>query len=103
VAFVDQEYTGTQAAPDAAAHGLHLELAKLPKGKQGVVLLPRRWVGECSFAWMACSRRLARDYICLPATLAGFHFLAFTILILKRFIAVKDNFSIASSAVLQWR
>jgi hypothetical protein len=61
VAFVDQEYTGTQAAPDAAAHSLHLELAKLPEAEEGLVLLPRRRVGECGLAWMAGFRRLARD------------------------------------------
>jgi hypothetical protein len=31
-------------------------------------------------------RRLARDYARLPATLAGWHFLAFTILLLKRVV-----------------
>ena len=35
---------------------------KLPEAKRGFVLLPRRWVVERSFAWMARFRRLARDY-----------------------------------------
>ena len=54
--------------------------------KRGFVLLPRRWVVERSFAWMARFRRLARDYERLPETLAGLHFLAFAMLMLKRFI-----------------
>jgi transposase len=85
VAFVDQGYTGDQAAQAAAAHGLHLEVVKLPEAKKGFVLLPRRWVVERSFAWAARFRRLARDYERLPETLAGLHFVAFAILMLTRF------------------
>jgi transposase len=46
VAFVDQGDTGDQPAQDAAAHGMHLEVVKLPEAKKGFVLLPRRWVVE---------------------------------------------------------
>jgi transposase len=86
VAFVDQGYTGGQPAEAAAAHGIQLEVVKLPEAKKGFVLLPRRWVVERSLAWAARFRRLARDYERLPATLAGFHVLAFVILLLKRFV-----------------
>jgi transposase len=86
VAFVDQGYTGEQAAQDAKAHGMRLEVVKLPMAKRGFVLLPRRWLVERSFAWLARFRRLARDYERLPETLAGLHFLAFAMLMLKRFI-----------------
>jgi transposase len=88
VAFVDQGYTGDQPAEAAAVHGMRLEVVKLPEAKKGFVLLPRRWVVERSIAWAARFRRLARDYERLPATLAGFHFLAFVILLLKRFVAM---------------
>jgi transposase len=86
VAFVDQGYTGEQPAQDAQAQGIRLEVVKLPTAKRGFVLLPRRWVVERSFGWMARFRRLARDYERLPQTLAGLHFLAFAMLMLKRFI-----------------
>jgi transposase len=86
VAFVDQGYTGDQPAADAEAQGMRLEVVKLPTAKRGFVLLPRRWVVERSFGWMARFRRLARDYERLPETLAGLHFLAFAMLMLKRFI-----------------
>lgn len=86
LAFVDQGYTGDQPAEDAARHGIQLEVIKLPQAKKGFVLLPRRWVVERSFAWAARFRRLARDYERLPETLAGLHFLAFAILMLKRFV-----------------
>lgn len=86
VAFVDQGYTGDQPAADAEMHGIRLEVVKLPTAKHGFVLLPRRWVVERSFAWMARFRRLARDYERLPETLAGLHFIAFAILLAHRFI-----------------
>jgi len=87
VAFVDQGYTGEQAAADAEAQGIRLEVVKLPTAKRGFVLLPRRWVVERSFAWMARFRRLARDYERLAETLAGLHFVAFAMLMAHRFIA----------------
>jgi transposase len=86
VGFVDQGYTGDQAATDAAAHGIRLEVVKLPAAKHGFVLLPRRWVVERSFAWVARFRRLARDYERLPGTVVGLHFLAFACLLLHRLI-----------------
>ena len=46
VAFVDQGYTGPAPEADAAAHGIRLEVVKLPQAKRGFVLLPRRWVVE---------------------------------------------------------
>lgn len=61
VAFVDQGSTGQDPATAAAAHGIRLEVVKLPAAKRGFVLLPRRWVVERSFAWMARFRRVARD------------------------------------------
>lgn len=86
VVFVDQGYTGEQAAEDAAEHGIRLEVVKLPTARRGFILLPRRWVVERSFAWMARFRRLARDYERLSETLAGLHFVAFAILMAQRFI-----------------
>jgi transposase len=86
LAFVDQGYTGENAQQQAAAHGMALEVVKLPQAKKGFVLLPRRWVVERSFGWMARFRRLARDYERLPETLRGLHFLAFAILMADRFI-----------------
>ena len=82
LAYVDQGYTGDAAAVAAQAHGLDLEVVKLPKTKRGFVLLPRRWVVERNFAWFARFRRLARDYERLASTLAGMHWLAIVALLL---------------------
>jgi transposase len=88
VAFVDQGYTGDQPAQAAQGQGMQLEVIKLPEAKKGFVLLPRRWVVERSFGWVARFRRLARDYERLPETLAGLHYLAFAILMLKNFVSL---------------
>ena len=87
VAFVDQGYTGDDAAQAAEEHGIRLEVVKLPERegeKKGFILLPRRWVVERSFAWAARFRRLARDYERLPETIATLHFVVFAILMLLR-------------------
>jgi transposase len=86
VAFVDQGYTGDDAAHAAAEHGIELVVVKLPEAKRGFVLLPKRWVVERSFAWAARFRRLARDYERLPETLAGLHFVAFAMLMSLRLV-----------------
>jgi transposase len=84
LAYVDQGYTGEEPSSAAAKHGIYLEVVKLAEAKRGFVLLPRRWVVERSFAWLARFRRLARDYERLPTTLAGFHWLAFACLMLGK-------------------
>lgn len=84
LAFVDQGYTGATAATAAAAHGIKLEVVKLPEAKRGFVLLPRRWVVERSPGWAARFRRLARDYERLSETLAGLHYVAFSFLMLHK-------------------
>jgi transposase len=84
VAFVDQGYTGEEAADQAKANGIRLEVVKHTQAKKGFVLLPRRWVVERTFGWLGRFRRLARDYERLTETLAGWHWLAFLTLLLPR-------------------
>ena len=86
IAFVDQGYTGDRPAADVQAHGIRLEVVKLPTAKHGFVLLPRRWVVERSFAWMARFRRLVRDCERLSETLVGLHFVAFAMLMSHRLV-----------------
>jgi transposase len=79
LAYVDQRYTGPNAAEAALeqASGIQLEGVKHPMAKRGFVLLPRRWVVEPSFAWAARFTSLSRDYQRLDTSLKGFHYLAF--------------------------
>ena len=84
LAYVDAGYTGAAPEAAAAAEGIRLEVVKLPEAKRGFVLLPRRWVVERSFAWLARFRRLARDYERWPETLAGLHFVALALVLAQR-------------------
>ena len=84
LAWADQGYTGEKAKSDAAQNGIELQVVKLPEAKKGFVLLPRRWVVERSFAWLARFRRLSRDFERMPQVLAGLHFVAFAMLILTK-------------------
>ncbi|GAB63732.1 MAG: IS5/IS1182 family transposase [Candidatus Jettenia sp.] len=84
ITFVNQDYTGDQAK----GRGIELQVMKLPHTKKGFVLLPKRWVIERPFAWKSRFRRLVRDYERLPEVLTGLHFLAFAILMLRRFAEV---------------
>lgn len=88
IAYVDQGYTGERAAKTAAAHGIALEVIKLPQAKRGFVLLPRRWVVERSFAWATRFRRLVKDYERYAETLAGLRFVAFACIMMKRAAAL---------------
>lgn len=90
VAYVDQLYTGEKPAAAAQAHGIALEAVKLSEARRGFVLLPRRWMVERSFVWMARFRGLARDYERLPIMLAGLHLVAFATLTLRKSIAAFD-------------
>jgi transposase len=83
---VDQGNTGGQAVYAAATEKTKLEVVKLPEAKKGFLLLPKRWVVESNLAWSARFRRLLRDDERLRETLAGLQFLAFVIIMLKRFV-----------------
>ena len=84
LAYVDQGYTGPDAMIAAADEGIDLEVVKLPEAKRGFVLLPRRWVVERSFGWAARFRRLAKDYERLSEMLEGMHYVAFSLLMLRK-------------------
>src|SRR4051794_36274903 len=84
VAFVDQGYTGENAAQQASQAGIALEVVKHTEAKKGFVLLPRRWVVERTFGWLGRFRRLTRDYERLAEVLAGWHWLAFLVLLIKQ-------------------
>jgi putative transposase len=61
-----------------------LTIIKRPDTAKGFVLLPRRWVVERTFAWLANYRRLSKDYEYLPATSEAMIYLAMSHLMLRR-------------------
>ena len=42
--------------------GWTIEVKRPPKGAEGFVVIPKRWVVERSFAWLGRNRRLSKDY-----------------------------------------
>ena len=83
LASVDQGYTGDKPATAAGEQGIRLEVVKLPGAKRGLVLLPRRWGVERSFAWTTRFRRLVKDDEGYTRTLAGLHLVALVCLMLR--------------------
>ena len=52
--------------------------------QKGVVVLPRRWVVERTFAWLTQCRRLSKDYEELPASSEAMIYIAMTRLMMRR-------------------
>ena len=82
LAWADQGYKREAASKAAQDNSIELQIVKLPEAKKGFVLLPRRWVVERSFGWLARFRRLSRAYERLPEVFGGLHFLVFAVLML---------------------
>ena len=84
LAYADQGYTGDKAAQAADAEGIELVVVKKAKGQQGLIVLPKRWVVERSFGWVARCRRLLRDFERLSEVLVGMHMVAFACVMLRQ-------------------
>jgi hypothetical protein len=65
LAYVDQSQTGEQSEA-VAAHAPPPEVVE-----RDCVLPPWRWVEEQGFAWPVLFRRMVRDYVRLPETVAS--------------------------------
>ncbi|MEU7650307.1 IS5 family transposase [Streptomyces huasconensis] len=63
----DRAYAGTLVGWASATLNPTVKTVSRPKGSQGFVLLPRRWIMERSLAWLQHARRLVRDYERRPA------------------------------------
>ena len=60
--WADGGYAGQLIAWLQRWCGWVLEIVKKLEGQVGFQVLPRRWVVERTFAWLAHSRRLSKDY-----------------------------------------
>ncbi len=56
-------------------------------GQKGFVVLPRRWVVERTFAWLAQCRRLSKDYERYPVSSEAMIYIAMVRLLLRRLAA----------------
>jgi putative transposase len=68
-----------------------LRVTLRPKGAQGFVLLPRRWVAKRTLAWRMQSRRLSKDYERLPKSSEAMIYLSMTRLKLRRLTATRPS------------
>ena len=83
--WADDGYNAWQIdAAVAKVPRLRLEIVKRSDDIKGFVVLPRRWVVECTFSWFGRNRRLAKDFENLAETLATFGTLASIQLALRR-------------------
>ena len=84
VAYADQAYSGENAAMAAETEGIELVVVKRAQGQKGFTVLPKRWVVERSFGWIARCRRLLRDFERLGEVLIGLHMVAFVCIMLHQ-------------------
>jgi putative transposase len=69
--WADQAYVGDLVAWVWALRPRRkvlLEIVKRPEGTKGVLLLPKRWIVERTFAWLGRYRRVSKDYEYLTQT-----------------------------------
>lgn len=57
----DSHYGGSLSDEAQARYGIGVEVVKKSAAEEGFVPLPKRWIVERTFAWLARCRRLSRD------------------------------------------
>jgi transposase len=85
--WVDGTYRGQLVEWVAQHMRFVLRPVLRPDGCKGFLLLPRRWVVECTLAWLNQSRRLSKDYERLPKSSEAMIYLSMTRLMLRRLVA----------------
>ena len=98
VVFGDAAY-GRSGLPQWCENtfGWILQTVLRPVGVKGFVVLPKRWVVERTFAWLARYRRNAKDYEKTAASSEAFTYIAMISLMSKRLAkAKKMNFKTRS-------
>ena len=90
VLFADSAYARNDL-PDWVnqTFGWILRTVRKPIGIQGFVVLPKRWVVERTFAWLARYRRHARDYERKPESSEAITYIAMTNLMSRRLAKLK--------------
>ena len=91
VIFGDAAY-GRNSLPDwvAGTFGWVLQTVLRPVGIKNFVILPKRWIVERTFAWLARQRRHSKDYEKPTASSEAFTYVAIIYLMSKR-LATAQN------------
>ena len=91
VVFADSAY-GRNALPEwvAETFGWTLQTVLRPVAAKGFVLLPKRWIVERTFAWLARFRRNSKDYERRPETSQAMIYLSMIYLTSRR-LAMRSN------------
>ena len=84
VRWADGGYAGARLVWALVVGGWVIDLVKTPAGTTTFAVLPKRWIGERTFAWLGRSRRLSKDDEALPATREAWIQIAMIHLMLKR-------------------
>ena len=84
--FADGGYRGPQfqAAIGRTLARVKVEIVKRSDQAKAFVVLPKRWIGERTFAWLGRCRRLAKDWECLNRKALAFLRLASIRLMLRK-------------------
>jgi len=94
VIFVDGGYAGQLAqwrAQLPRPRHLRMEVVKRPQDAKGFILLPKRWVVERTFAWLANFRRLSKDYEVKTTHSEAFIHIASGSLLTRRLAKTRSN------------
>ena len=83
--FADGAYRGEATAGAAVAKAGRWRLEIVKRGDStGFLPLPKRWIGERTFAWLGRCRRLAKDFKSLAVNALAFLCLSMIRLMLRR-------------------
>ena len=93
MAYADQGYSGEDTAKVADTEGIELVVIKHLPNQKGFMVLPKRWVVERSFGWIARCRRLLRNFERLEKVLTGLHMVAFVGVMLRQVSQLFGNTS----------
>lgn len=93
VVFGDAAY-GRSSLPDwvYGTFGWVLQTVLRPVGMKGFVVLPKRWIVERTFAWLARYRRHSKDYEKTTASAEALAHIALIALMTKRLAKAKSDF-----------
>ena len=83
--FVDGGYQQGVIDWVKALFGFLLEIVKRPEVPPQFIVLPKRWIVECPFAWFSWHRRLSKDFEHFPKSSEAMVYIASNSIMLRRY------------------